>query len=409
MTDKHSFIKIFPLIFLIFVDSIGMAILLPILNPLFMDQNLSLLPADATFQVRHFYYGVSLALFPLSMLFAAPVLGDISDHSGRKKILLVSLLGTFLSYLIMAFAIPIKSLPLFLFGRVLGGLTAGSQPIAQAAIIDITHPEHKAQNLSIIIGAASFGWVGGPILGGFLSDPTLASFFNPSFSLYFAAILSLINLICLQFFFSETLREKKKLQKLHLHKGPAEFILAFRMKNIRKLSWIFLIMQSGWAIYFAYVPLFLTAQFHLSSRAIGLFLSFMAIGFAIPSFGLIKRIIKYLTIENTAASTVGVAGVMFLLTSMATSQIFVLWPIATIAGFSLGICFSCYLTLFSNKVGSDEQGKIMGITTAVGSAGWMLSAFLGNYIANINASLPLVIGGILLLACSPFTYFLRTK
>lgn len=403
-TNHIPISKIFPLMFVLFVDALGMAILLPLLNPLFMDSTLSFLPPNSSLEARHLYYGITLALFPLAMLFSAPVLGDISDHLGRKKVLVFSLLGTFLSYLVMAIAIPLFSLPLFFLGRLVAGLTAGSQPIAQAAIIDISHPEHKAQNLSLIIGAMSFGWIGGPLLGGFLSDPSLVKFFSPAFSLFFAAALSLINFIFLQLSFKETLKEKKQLAKLHLHKGPSEFVMAFKLKNIRKLSLIFLTMQSGFAFYFGFVPLFLTSSFGLSTRETGLFLTFMAVGFAIPSFGLLKKGTKYLTIPNAAASAAGISGVMCFLTSISTNHTYILWPIATLAGLSFGSAFSYYLVLFSNRASEKEQGRMMGITTAIGSVAWVLCSLLGSYFANLFSSLPLILAGILFLTSSFFTY-----
>ena len=399
-----SFSAIFALVCVLFLDAFGMAILFPLLNPLFMQQGSVLVPAGVGIEMRHFYYGATLALFPLGMFFAAPVLGDLSDHIGRKKILNFSLLGTFVSYLLMALALPFKSVALFLLGRIISGLTAGSQPIAQAAVIDISHPEHKAHNLSIIIGAMAFGWVGGPLLGGFLSDASLVSWFSPSVALFFAAILSLLNFIVLQFSFRETLREKKKLARLHLHKGPSEFILAFKMKNIRALSLIFLIMQLGAAFYMGYVSLFLTASFQMSTNEVGLFLAFLALGFSLPSFGVIKAVSKYLTLENAAASALGLGGVMVLLTCVATMHAYVLWPIAVMVGLTLGASFSYLYTLFSNRVSLTEQGRIMGITSAIGSVSWVISALAGGVIANLGSSWPLIIGGVLLLFCSAFAY-----
>ncbi len=399
-----SFPSIFALVCVLFIDALGMAILFPLLNPIFMDPASGILPTSMGVELRHFYYGVALALFPLAMFFAAPVLGDISDHIGRKKVLAISLLGAFLSYLLMAAAIPLGSIALFLLGRLIAGLTAGSQPIAQAAIIDVSHPEHKAHNLSIIMGAMAFGWIGGPLLGGFLSDASIVDWFNPAVALAFAAILSFLNYLILQLSFRETLQNKKELARLHLHKGPSEFILAFKMKEIRPLSVIFLIMQLGWGFYFGYIALFLTTSFSMSASSVGLFLGFMAIGFALPSFGMIKVVAKYLTVENAAACALGLGGVIFLLTCTASAHAYVLWPIAILVGLGVGASFSYLLTLFSNRVSNAEQGRIMGITTTISAVSWVFASMIGGVIANFGSRLPLIAGGVLLLCCSALTY-----
>lgn len=408
MTKKRSFFSaIFALACVIFIDALGIAVMFPLINPLFMDSNTGILPASASIELRHFYYGATLAIYPLATLFSAPVLGDMSDTIGRKKVLIISLAGAFFSYLLNAGAVPLKSPALFLIGRLIGGLTAGSQPIAQAAIIDISHPEHKAHNLSIMICAMSFGWIGGPLLGGFLTDSSIVSWFNPAVALLFAAGLSLVNLFILQFSFRETLREKKRLAKLQLHKGPVEFVMAFKLKNIRMLSVIFMVWQIGWVFYFGYVSLFLNTSFTLSAHAIGVFLAFMAVGFAIPSFGLIKTASKYLKIEHAAASALGISGIVFLLTCITTSHNYVLWPIAVIVGLSVGSAFSYFFAIFSDRVSLSEQGRIMGITMTISSVAWVFASFFGSFIANAGVQIPLIVGGVFMLIGSIFTFLYK--
>ncbi|ATN85195.1 hypothetical protein AYO29_01045 [Coxiella burnetii str. Schperling] len=99
--------------------------------------------------------------------FGAAILGDLSDTVGRKKALLVCLIGSFLGYLLSAFAVGIHSLTFLILGRVIAGFTAGSQPIAQAAIVDVSSEAHKARNIGLILLAISLGLSSGPSLGVF--------------------------------------------------------------------------------------------------------------------------------------------------------------------------------------------------------------------------------------------------
>lgn len=359
--------------------------------------------------MRFFFYGATLAIFPLAMFFFTPVLGDISDHIGRKKVLIFSLVGTFIGYLLMAFSIDLHNVALFLLGRFIAGLTAGSQSIAQAAIIDISHPSHKAHNLSMIVSGTSVGWIAGPLVGGFLSDRSLVSWFGPDISFYMAAFLAFLNVIILQFSYFETLKEKKVLEKLHLHRGPLEFFFAFSKINLRSLSIIYLLMQFSWSIFFSYSSLFLSLDHGFTSLSISIFLALIAVGFTIPSLGLLKKAMKYLTIENAAGSALGISGVTFLLTTISTSHEFVLWTICILAGFGVGSSISYLLTLFSNKMSLTEQGRAMGIISAISSASWALSSLIGGGLSHLAPVAPLVLGGILLLFCSGFTYFFGFK
>ncbi|AML48313.1 hypothetical protein AYM02_02945 [Coxiella burnetii] len=98
-------------------------------------------------------------------------------YSGRsfryrwpKKGAVGCLIGSFLGYLLSAFAVGIHSLTFLILGRVIAGFTAGSQPIAQAAIVDVSSEAHKARNIGLILLAISLGFIIGPIIGGVLSD-----------------------------------------------------------------------------------------------------------------------------------------------------------------------------------------------------------------------------------------------
>ena len=84
----------------------------------------------------------------LCWFFGSSLLGDLSDQVGRKKSLSICLIGSFLGYICAALSVSIGSMALMFFGRIVAGFTAGSQPIAQAAIIDSSEEAHKARNIS---------------------------------------------------------------------------------------------------------------------------------------------------------------------------------------------------------------------------------------------------------------------
>ncbi len=125
-----------PLLLLIFIDEMGNGLFYPILAPAIFDPLTSIYQYPVSTAMREFQYELTLAVFPLMMFLSAPLLGDLSDHYGRKRVLLISLLGTVIGYFISATALMIHNFPLLLLGRAIDGITAGNFPIAQAAIIE---------------------------------------------------------------------------------------------------------------------------------------------------------------------------------------------------------------------------------------------------------------------------------
>jgi DHA1 family tetracycline resistance protein-like MFS transporter len=127
-----------PLFLVLFIDGMGLGLLFPILNALIMDPSGGILAHSVSVDARNFIFGGIISIFMLCWFFGAAYLGDLSDQVGRKKSLLICLLGAFLGYLLSAIAVICGSFSLLIIGRIIAGFTSGSQPIAQAAIIDIS-------------------------------------------------------------------------------------------------------------------------------------------------------------------------------------------------------------------------------------------------------------------------------
>ncbi len=216
MPTKHyaGLTAILPLFLIIFIDSLGMGMIFPLLNPLYMSAT-GVLPPGASMPVRNFLYGLTLAVFPLGMFFGVPILGDLSDQIGRKKVLLLCLMGVGISYLLSVAAIIIDSVSLLIISRITSGLFAGSIAIAQAAVIDVSPPEKKVQNISIMLLPATLGFILGP-LSSFLTNQHFIIQTGLWAPLLLAGTLALANALLLQIGFAETHQRQGKLRfKLH--------------------------------------------------------------------------------------------------------------------------------------------------------------------------------------------------
>jgi MFS transporter, DHA1 family, tetracycline resistance protein len=123
------------LLMVVFIDACGLGILFPILNDLLINPYSGFLNFNISIESRHWLYSLVIFTFFLSWFFGAAFISKASDKIGRQKSLLICLYGIFTGYLLTIFSILFSSVTLLVIGRIIGGFTAGSQPVAQASII----------------------------------------------------------------------------------------------------------------------------------------------------------------------------------------------------------------------------------------------------------------------------------
>ena len=148
-----------PVVFaIILVDMLGVGILIPVIPLLLTDPAY---PYHLGLSMRSglITLGLLMATFPLLQFFATPILGQLSDRVGRKPVLIISIIGTSLSYVVFAIGIITKNVPLLFASRALDGITGGNIAVAQAAIADSTTPENRAKSFGIIGAAFGIGFI----------------------------------------------------------------------------------------------------------------------------------------------------------------------------------------------------------------------------------------------------------
>lgn len=148
----------------LFLDILGIGLIVPIL-PKLVEQ----LAGGGVAPASH-YYGLLAALYGLMQFLCAPLLGSLSDQHGRRPVILTSLLGSGLDYLLLAFA---PNLTWFFIGRLIAGVTGANFSAATAYIADISPPEKRAANFGMIGAAFGLGFIAGPALGGWLGNENL--------------------------------------------------------------------------------------------------------------------------------------------------------------------------------------------------------------------------------------------
>ncbi|WEA00191.1 MFS transporter [Mucilaginibacter sp. SJ] len=190
--DKNLWV----LVFVCIINSLGFGIIVPILYSY-----------GKTFGVTGETLGILTASFSVAQFFATPVLGSLSDKWGRKPLLVISLAGTCISFILFAEA---RSMIMLFAARILDGLTGGNVSVAQAMVSDTARPDNRAKRFGILSSAFGFGFVIGPAVGGFLNR------YGMQVPFFFAAGISLIGTLCSLFFLKETNppdKTKKNLEK----------------------------------------------------------------------------------------------------------------------------------------------------------------------------------------------------
>src|SRR5712671_2546199 len=170
----------------VFIDLVGFGIVIPVL-PYYAE--------GTKFGATPSQVGLLFASYSIMQLIFAPVMGRLSDKHGRRPVLLVSILGTCVGFLILGFA---TTLWMLFLGRIIDGISGGNISTAQAYIADVTTKENRARGMGLIGAAFGLGFVFGPAIGGILSHWGIGVPF------LFAAGLCFANALLLYFTLPET-------------------------------------------------------------------------------------------------------------------------------------------------------------------------------------------------------------
>ena len=378
----------FALLFVVFVDLMGQGIIFPIMNALIMDPQADFMPVGTSQSARHFSYGLVIATFYLSWFLGAVYVSKLSDSIGRKNGMLLCLAGALIGYLLTILSIALGNIWLMILGRAVTGFTAGNQPIAQAAMADLSHDDaDKTRNLGYVVSALSVGLVAGPLIAGILSDQDVfGALASLSLPFYFAMALVLVAIILILFFFEEKLATRAELRV-----KPMEVILLlWQVKGhptVLRLSAVYFFFMFVWNTCYVFLDNYLTSRF-----AIGTFGASMANFVAGITLVLASAfLVSYLDKRRSKQSIVlGCAFVMvlmsilYVLTPFPAISYLAIMPLA--AAFAVG--YATLLSLFSASVADDQQGWVMGVTTAVWTLGAGLTSVVGGDMMGFDIRLP---------------------
>jgi MFS transporter, DHA1 family, tetracycline resistance protein len=382
MRPKRQAAILFILITL-FIDILGIGIIIPVLPELiktFVAENLAALPQselealagtrEATATTGEdsrtlleqvidsrtgFYFGILSALYAAMQFIFAPILGALSDRFGRRPVILLSLLGLGIDYLILAFS---PNLAWLFVGRIIAGIMGASFTAANAYIADISTAENRAKNFGFVGIAFGLGFIFGPVLGGLLGG------INIHLPFFVSAGLVFLNLLYGFFVLPESLKPENRSKFSWGKANPVSSLL-----NLRKYplvfglagAFLFLVLAQGglqnvWVLYTSY-------RFGWDELANGLSLGLVGVTAAVVQGGLIGPIIKRLGERGAIVMGLWVSVLSFFLYGLASQGWMMIAVI--IVGAVAGVAQPAIQGLVGGSVQPNEQGTVQGALTSL--------------------------------------------
>lgn len=342
---------LFLVFMILFLDVIGIAIIMPVL-PAFLEELTGGTVSEAAID------GGWLLLVYAGMQFLfAPFIGNLSDRYGRRPILLASVLTFAIDNFICAIA---TSFWMLFVGRVLAGISGGSFATCSAYIADISTEENRAKNFGLIGIAFGVGFTLGPVIGGVLGE------FGPRVPFLGAAALSFVNFVAACFLLPETLEAKNRRRFQWSRANPLGALK--QMRNYPGIGWVCVVMFLYWlahAVYPAVWSFVSVFRYRWSEGQIGLSLGIYGIGAAFVMGVILPRIVPVLGEWRTAVlglafSCAGLTGYAFAWEGWVVYVVIVATVIENVADAPLR-------SIAAGKVPPSAQGELQGALASLSS------------------------------------------
>lgn len=273
--EEFNFKQLLPILLIVFVDILGLTIIIPVL-PFYA----------IAFNASPLMIGLVVTTYPLMQFIFVPILGALSDRFGRKPILAAAQIGTFVSLLVLGFA---NSLWMLFFARAIDGITGANLATVQSAITDSTSAQNRAKGLGLIGATFGIGFVLGPVLSGIALGLSDNNYSAPAFM---AAGFAFISFLLTSFVFKETLPPEKRGNPRPLSRNFGQMITALGDSRLGVLFLLALLLQTIFGSFQATFAPFTLNRLGLNSFGNAIFFAAFGIVIAIVQGGLIGPLSK---------------------------------------------------------------------------------------------------------------------
>jgi MFS transporter, DHA1 family, tetracycline resistance protein len=326
----------------IFVNLVGFGIIIPLL-PFYAER----------FGASPLVVGLLFATFSLCQLIASPILGDLSDRYGRRPVLVFSLAGTVISFVMLALA---QSIVMLFLARIVDGLSGGNISTARAYVADISEPQDRARAYGILGAAFGLGFIFGPALSGLLAKYSITA------PIWAAAAITIAATVMAWGWLPETVH------RVHAGTGnPLRYLPELvRRPLVRRVLAIDFVYWFALAIFQTTFGLFVAARFGFDAESTGYFFAAFGLLGVVVQGGFIRPMVRRLGDKPTFI--VGLVFGAIGLTAAAITHSVAMFAL-TLVPLSLGMGFGMptISSLVSRSAGAHEQGRVQGAANAIES------------------------------------------
>jgi len=393
---------LFPILLVNFVGTLGFSIVLPFLVFLVMK-----------FGGNAIVYGLLAATYPAFQLIGAPVLGRWSDIFGRKKVLLLSNVGTSVGWILFLFALLLPfeksfSIDIAFFGtfvivlpllilflaRAIDGITGGNISIANAYLADVSSDENRSKNFGKMAISSNLGFILGPAVAGILGG----TIYGAILPVLAALILSLVTLIVIGFLLRESkpsseeilVQEEGTIRKVFSQECREPYSTVntkkprlrdvFKLNHISFLLILYFLIFLGFNIYYAAFPTHAAKDLKWSVTQLGIFYAILSGIMVLIQVPVLRKALKKFSEEKLV-----IIGSIILYTNFI---LFVSNNIVSVGGAVIlfavgnGLMWPSFMSILSRRAGSKLQGAVQGVAGSFGGLASIVGLILGGFLYN---------------------------
>jgi MFS family permease len=409
--------SLFPLFLVNFVGTLGFSIVLPFLVFLVMK-----------FGGNAIVYGLLAATYPAFQLIGAPVLGRWSDIFGRKKVLLLSNVGTSVGWILFLFALflPFEKsfsidiaflgtfviiLPLLILflARAIDGITGGNISIANAYLADLSSDRTRSKNFGKMAISSNLGFILGPALAGILGG----TIYGAILPVLAALILSLVTLIVIGFLLTESkpsseeilVPEEGTIRKVFSQECREPYSTVntkkprlrdvFKLKHISFLLILYFLIFLGFNIYYAAFPTHAAKDLKWSVTQLGIFYAVLSGIMVLIQGPVLRKALKKFSEEKLVIVGSVILGTNFIL--FVSNNIVSVGGAVILFAVGNGLMWPSFMSILSRRAGSKLQGAVQGVAGSFGGLASIVGLTLGGFLYNaIGGATFLISAGVIL-------------
>ena len=337
----------------VFIDLVGFGIVIPVL-PFYAE--------GTAFNATPRTVGLLFASYSIMQLIFSPILGGLSDKHGRRPVLLLSIIGTGIGFLVLGSA---RNVLMLFIGRILDGITGGNISTAQAYIADITTEENRAKGMGLIGAAFGLGFIFGPAIGGILSQ------WGIHVPFFFAAALCFANATLLYFTLPETVTADHPAKNSAARgRGLGQVIASLKQPRLAFILVIYFLFIVAFSIMTTSFSLYTMFRFGYDATHTGYLFAYVGLIAVIIQGGLIGRLVKRfgelpLVIVGALCFAISLFAVPFV--GPAAGGLAALLVGGGVFSMGNSLATPALTSLASKSAGPAEQGAVLGVTQSTAS------------------------------------------